>query len=535
MRKYLQGVFLVWLWPALAWGLFLPLCLMDAFADTGVAGAQPAMPNLTFTIKSFTVEGDNPFGDGRTQAILAPFTGEHDSLQGIQDAAKVLEEAFLNQGYAFHKVTVPPQRTRGGDFKLKVLAFKLERILIEGNEHFDTENILASLPGLYKGASLNSRETARSLLLANEHPSKRVAVFMQESDAPDAIDARIKVRDARPWQAFASLANTGTSGTGDGRLSLGFQHANLFNRDHALTLSYTTAPGHYAAVKQRGAFYRLPLYSSNSMLSAFWVSSDVEQGDVGTGDFVFDVGGSGVFKGVQLDYIPLPKGKYSDRLGFSLEDKLFETRIGNIGNSVRSRPIGLHYTGRWETESWQGGFQLEYFRNLVKGRHNNREMYKGASNNGRADPHWEALRFGGDFNYMMLNGWQFRTRLEGQHGLEPLIPGEGFSLGGANSVRGFEEGEESGDSGYTLNLEFYSPTFETGVQLLGFIDYGYRHIRETTFGQENNDSLASFGVGLRWRWRENFSLSLDLARVINGTQETEVGEGKVHLNALVRF
>jgi len=51
-----------------------------------------------------------------------------------------------------------------------------------------------------------------------------------------------------------------------------------------------------------------------------------------------------------------------------------------------------------------------------------------------------------------------------------LISGEQFGLGGADSVRGFEEREISGDDGIQLNLETHSPSFGPGLRPLAFAD-----------------------------------------------------------------
>ena len=48
------------------------------------------------------------------------------------------------------------------------------------------------------------------------------------------------------------------------------------------------------------------------------------------------------------------------------------------------------------------------------------------------------------------------ARLDGQWSDEPLIPGEQFGIGGARSVRGYEEREASGDSGFFVSAELIS-------------------------------------------------------------------------------
>jgi hypothetical protein len=91
-------------------------------------------------------------------------------------------------------------------------------------------------------------------------------------------------------QPFVSLTghtrdfdNTINQNTGYSRLTLGFQHANLFDRDHVLTLAYTTSPEYISSVTQFGAFYWLPFYGYNTSLNAYWTKSDINTGTVGLG------------------------------------------------------------------------------------------------------------------------------------------------------------------------------------------------------------------------------------------------------------
>jgi hemolysin activation/secretion protein len=136
---------------------------------------------------------------------------------------------------------------------------------------------------------------SRQLLLANEHTAKDVELKIIAGAGPQEVDLVLEVDDRRPWTLFAGLDNTGTEETGELRATVGAQHSNLFERDHSLTATYTTAPEHLSAVKQYGVFYRVPFYRASGVLSAFAVRSDVDSGTVAGS---FDVTGRGDFYGL---------------------------------------------------------------------------------------------------------------------------------------------------------------------------------------------------------------------------------------------
>jgi hemolysin activation/secretion protein len=506
-------------------------------SNATVFGAD--VPRVTFTVEKFVVEGENPLSEAKTRQVLTPFLGVHEGLTRIERASKALEQALHDKGYPFHRVIVPPQRATDGVIKLKILTFPLDKITVEGNKHFSNENILASIPPLRSGQTPNTLEVARSLLMANEHPAKQVAVFVRNGETPGKIDATIKARDMRPYQFFSSYANTGDRDTGHTRLSLGFQHSNLFNRDHVMTLSYTTSPGHWSDVQQYGAFYRIPLYDIGAGISMFYSHSKADQGKVA--DF-FDVSGKGDFAGISFDYALFPIGDYSHKVTIGLQDRLFENDTAfngqSIGVDVRSRPVSLRYNGGLEKASVSSGLYAEYTNNLVCGGDNDKEAYE--ATRAGADPHWDAFRFGADLDYTLPKNWQLRSRFAGQVTNEPLISGEQFGLGGARSVRGFDEREISGDNGYQFNFEVWTPPIVQNVRLLAFFDTGRRNLEDPHPGQVAGESISSIGLGLRWYWKSYLSISLDAAHVLNGINDdvndvTETGDDKVHFTVFARF
>ncbi len=492
------------------------------------------IPRVEFTVKKFIVEGENPLSEKVTQKILAPFLGKHTGILLLESAAEALEETLHDRHYSFHRVVIPPQKAKDGMIRLKVISFKLDKIVVEGNNHFTENNILASLPALCPGKTLNALSVARSLHVANEHPSKRVAAFIRDSEVPEHINARIESTDIRPQQLFSSIANTGTPATGRNRLSLGYQHSNLFDLDHIMTLSYTTSPDYMSQVQQYGIHYRLPLYRFASGLSLFYSHSKVDQGTVA--DF-FQVSGKGAFSGISFDHTLLPIDDYNHKITVGLQDRLFQNHTSfvgfPIGVDVRSRPFTLRYQGGWQKTGGSLDFHMEYARNIASGRHNDNTAY--IASRAGANRNFDLFRFGVDFDYTLPKNWRLQCRLSGQQADEPLLSGEQFGLGGIRSVRGFEERESTGESGQQMNVEIWTPPIVYDIRLLAFTDAGRRHLENALAGQKSTDSLSSCGLGVRWGWKAHIGLSLDLAYVIDGAYATKRGDGKAHFNVFYRF
>ncbi|OUR85332.1 hypothetical protein A9Q92_08275, partial [Methylophaga sp. 42_8_T64] len=251
--------------------------------------ADAATPQVEFDVSTFAIEGDNRLDAKTTDTVLADFLGHHQGLEKLLAAAKALEEAHAKQGYAFHRVQLPPQTMNKGVIRLNVIAFKLGEARITGSEYFSDEHILQSLPSLKPQARLNTHEIARELLLANRHPSREHIINIKKGQAEDTVDAEVKIKDSRPYFGFVGINNIGTEQTGRVRLTGGGQHTNLFGKDDVFTASYTTSQKYPEDVKQYGLSYSIPIYKLASQVSMFYSSSDVDSGTINS----LDISGAG--------------------------------------------------------------------------------------------------------------------------------------------------------------------------------------------------------------------------------------------------
>jgi hemolysin activation/secretion protein len=491
-------------------------------------------PISGFTVTRFVVEGDNPLSERETEVTLAPFVGELHDFKDLRAASQALQERLYERGYRSHRVIIPEQTLHDGIVKLRVIAFRVGDIQVEGNKYFSTANILSSLPALEQGKSPDTNALSRQLMLANDNPAKSLDVTFREGDQPRSIDALVAVQDYRPASVFASFNNYSSIDTPNTRLIAGLQHSNLFNLDHVLTATATRSPGHWSDVKQYGADYRIPLYRLSGDVNIYYIYSDVDSGRV-AGDF--DVSGKGRFFGAGYKQRLTRVGTYSHTAAIKIEDNLFEneTRFAGtpIGTDVRSRPISLRYDGDYRFRNGITGFYITYEHNLSGGSDNNDKAY--TANRFGASKDWDAWQFGSTLHYLIARGWYLDGRLEVQYSNDPLIPGEQFGVGGAYSVRGYHERIVAGDSGVAASVEVWTPSLWYGVHAIGFVDGGHTWINDRLPGETGSEDLYSVGAGLRWFWRRYLSLQLDVAQTLSDAGEDDAGTTRVLFNVVARY
>jgi hemolysin activation/secretion protein len=541
--------------PPLFFGLSLAaFTVAPVFAQSPKPQTEISQGDVLLTVTAFEVSANNPLSTEETASTLAPFLGPHTELSTLEAAAAALEARLRDKGFSFHRVIVPAQKPVGGVVKLELLQFPLASVGVVGNSHFSEDNIRRSLPGLLTGASPDVRAMSRELGLANTHPSKRLSIVLKESPTADALDAEIRVRDLDPSVGFVSLTGQTKDaydainrGTGYTRLTVGYQNTNLFDRDHALTLSYTTSPERLDRVKQYGAFYWLPLYGLDASLQFYYTRSDVDTGAIGLGATSFNVSGKGEFMGARASYALPKSGERSQNISLAIDDRVFASNLGIAGvalvpTNLRSRPLSLRYSTQVEA-LWGGiGADAEVAGNLSGGDGNSDAAYQAAR--AGAPRHWHSLRFGVDASYA-ISPWIVSARLRGQYTGTALIPGEQFGLGGTGSVRGLREREFTGDTGYTVSLEAKGPPLTDTLRPVIFFDHGQARLLAggalpggTTLSEE---TATSIGAGLRWNLDRRLDLSADLAYVLNGVSSAGAvtgsarGDGKLMFSAFYRF
>ena len=487
-----------------------------------------------FLVNSFLIEGDNPLDDDPGE-LLTPYLGEHSGLDGLSAATDAIGQALSEAGFTFHRAILPPQTLDKGTVIIKIVKFNLGRIEVEGNQNFSEQNILNSLPELESGQAPNNQRLSRALQIANQHNAKNARVSFRQGLEADTIDARVSVDDRNPQSLFVALDNTGNKETEDERLTIGYQHANLFDLDHTLTTSLTTSPGDTEKAAQFGVNYRIPLYDHGATLDFLLSASNVDSGEVANN---FEVSGEGtVFSAVYSRPI-LTDGSFNHDWSIGIQDKFFENNLSfagtPIGSDVKSRPLELKYRASNRMRSSLINAYVAIVANISGGSDNEDEDYALTRAGAVAD--WSVLRFGADYSYFFENQWRFSSRLDGQQSSEPLIPGEQLGVGGMSSLRGFEERSILGDKGYKIRLEGWTPPLaSTSVRLIVFVDTASVELENPQLGEDDSVAVSSVGLGLRWNWKQQLSLSVDHGSINKGVGDQRDGDSKTHFSLVYRY
>lgn len=524
-----------------AWiGAFcMAVSVPESFAQ---AGGEQSVP--VFAIKRFVLEGNTILDPTQVAKIVEPYTGPKRDFGDIQQAMEQIENAYRDRGFTMVTVLLPEQELAKGEVLLRAVEPRVTKITIDGNLHFSEENILRSLPTLKTGVIPKVSAISANLRAANENPARKVTLQFKAQENPEELHAALQIQDQKPWKVTVSGDNTGSDATGRYRTGLGFQHFNLFNRDHVASLQYTTSPDHIETVKIFSGSYRLPLYGLGDTLDIFGAYSDVDSGTSQVSGTDIKVSGKGVVSGFRYN-MNLPRsGNYEQKLIGGMDYRLYDNSAvilgADLAKDLVAHPLSLTYGGAWTTEALTIDGALGLLYNIPWGHQGEKPDFVAVRSDAAAD--YLILRYG--LNFMLRPGadWMVRIATAGQYTRDRLIPGEQFGYGGSALLRGYEEREEFWDTGFSGSLEIYTPDMAGIVNLPGgqlrlltFLDAGTGRNLRPQPGELESNSLKSAGVGLRFAIGETFSLSLDWGYALDDSSVTRRGESALHGRVQLSF
>jgi len=515
-----------------AFGLLLWLLL--GLSPMCVAAADEAgQETLRFAITRYAVEGATLLTPAEIEAAVASFIGTDKDFSDVQSALEVIEALYADRGYSAVHVLLPEQEMEAGTVRFQVIEGHYGKVTVKNNRFFSEANLLNAIPSVRSGGVPKSKQVARELRLANENPARQLNVVLKGGERDDELDASLQVSDSKFSQWTLTADNSGTVETGRSRISLAYRHANLFDADQVAQVQAQISPEHTDRSQVVGGSYRIPLYGLGHSVEFFGSYSNINAVVGGLSNFQ----GGGLMFSTRYN-VPLERrGTFDPRVSFGLDWRRFDkieltsppptTLFGEIVVT----PLSAAYATQGRLGKGDVALNTSLTVNVPvagSGKSADFAAYD-RINTAAPEPHYKVLRFGASYFLPLAADWQWRTAFSGQWSNDRLIQGEQIRLGGADGVRGFSEGSETGERGGKFNLELYAPAWNMGglgTRGLLFADAG-------RVQPETGDStgIASLGLGLRASYSGSLALRFDAGRIMNEGTDPKQQQGDWRLHA----
>ena len=455
----------------------------------------------TIVVKQFEVIGSSIFSQAELTELLKPYINRPISFAELIQAQESITQLYVDQGYITTGTFIPPQTLKDGIVKIEVVEGSVEKIEVKGLKRLPTSYITSRLK---KGTQtpLNQQQLLEALQLLQFNPLiDKISAELSAGTSPGANILTVEVTRASALAANLRLDNQRVPSVGSQRRIVELTHANLLGFGDRFNARYYNTDGSNAL---DDLSYTIPVNASNGTLGFTFrlIDSKVIEEPFDDLDLKSE------FRQYALTYRQPIIQNPNQELALGLTGDRQTSDVNLLDNLLEgeTRINALRFFQEYNQRSSQYVFALrsqfslglQGFQTTLNGEETDQEFYV-----------WR-----GQVQYVRLlsDDTSLLLRSDLQLADRPLIPIEQFSLGGANTVRGYRQDLLLSDNGFFASVELRTtiariPKWQASLQLTPFFDLG------TAWNKDSEviprQSLYSIGIGLRFEVGDTFNARLD--------------------------
>lgn len=492
-----------------------------ALRSPGTQASPPADDGTRIAVKSVRITGNEEIPERELRPFVDGLAGGEHTLAQIDAAARRITAYYRARGFAVARAYVPAQDVTDGVLTIGVIEGRVSGYSVRNQSRLDDDRVRAYLGGVRPGDVVRSDRIDRGLLLLQDTPGVGGSrATLQPGAATGTSELLVEVDPARPYTATASADNHGSRYTGEYRVSGSLSVASPSGIGDQFTVGALTSGKGLSFLRLA---YQLPVGAQGWRVGAavsatrYRLAREFE---------ALDAHGDARSTSVFATY-PFVRTQAASLGGVvSLESRRLEDEVDATATSTQRRldvaSVGL--AGSLKDEAGGGGISA-FDVTLVSGRLSIDSPAARLidSLSARTEGGFTRLAYGASRLQRLTDASMLWLSFTGQQAGKNLDSSEKFSLGGANAVRAYPQGEASGDEGLRGTLELRH-MLGTNVQGTLFYDWGKVRFNQEPFGAPaaNSRSLAGVGVGLNADFRNGLQVRGALAWRTHGGDPTSI-------------
>jgi hemolysin activation/secretion protein len=467
-----------------------------------------------FQLNSVSVTGSVAIRSDAIETVYAPYIGRTVSQTDLETIASGIGDLYRSAGFHLSRAVIPPQQVKRGHLRIQVIEGSIAEIQVEG-EGSEKYGVRETLKSLLEEQPSRLSGLERKLLVVNDIPGLRVVDTALEEIGEMTGHFRLIVR-VQTWRIYTTLGldNSGSHAVGPLQAYASTFLNSYLIRGDTLGVNLSTVPDATRDLRNGRLSYSAPIGTDGFRLGAsgsyneVWPSDDRRLIDTRTINQTYELRGS--FSPIQTRQHTLT---FTGAFGFTDEVEKDSTGI-DYNDHIRVARIAADYRIQ---DPWNGSNYLTVgLRHGVDAMGATQADDPLGSRTG-ASPHFSVLEFSYTRYQKLSDAFSIKAALSGQLASEPLFSSQAFYLGGA----AFGPGYYSGDNGIAglLELRFdqvIQNRWVKGYQLYGFVDGGQVWNRN-----EDKQSLASVGAGLRVNFSDDWYAGIAYAVPVSASSKTE--------------
>jgi hemolysin activation/secretion protein len=469
-----------------------------------------------FTVKQFQVIGSTVFSPEKLNQLLTDFLNKPITFAQLLEARSKITELYIQEGYITSGAYIPEQALTGGIVRIQVIEGGLEDIQITGTRRLNP-NYIRSRIALGASTPLNQKRLLESLQLLQLNPLiQNLSAELSAGSRTDANLLAITVTEADSFNIQTILDNDRSPSVGSFRRQLQINEANLLGFGDSISLGYSNTDGSNTI----DTSYTLPLNPRNGTLSFSYgnTSANVIERpfnilDIESASQSYEL----TFRQPLLQTLNqefalgiTASRRESDISSSLLEEYKVPLSVLSPGadEDGRTRVSALRFFQEWTSRNSQEVIAARSQFSLGIG------GFNATINETAPDSRFFAWRGQAQWVRLLAPDTLLLIRGDVQLGSTTLLASEQFGLGGINSVRGYRQDLLLTDNGALASVELRLPIVRVSpwdgvLQVTPFVDVGSAWNNSSSGNENNINTLASVGLGLRWLQGNNFTAAVE--------------------------
>jgi hemolysin activation/secretion protein len=437
-----------------------------------------------FYIKKIKIEGVTLLGEDERSKILKNYTNHCDTLQDIKNLINKFNSFYIDKGYITSKVYLKPQNLSKGVLRLFALEGKIESI--KPDKLYIKDVFLGQ-----SGDVLDLRKIEDAIELINRLPSNHATLDIKPSKKVGYSSIIIKNKTTKRVSGSFEVNNFGAKKTGrlQGSLALNLDNLLGINDQLGIVLNGTDKEFSDENSKGNSLSFSFPL---GRILNDFSYSKTSYQQLEPASITNYKLNGDTKTFRYNLSYKLYHNQTNSIKVGTSIshsknrnfiESTLIQTSSYSLSN------VGFNVNFLHNTNSFYAYVLFDYEKGT---------KWFGTNNPTELNPRFALYSVDLSLrkNFSFFN---YSLQAHYQHTKDKLFSNFRISIGGAYSVRGYEDEGLSGNNGYYFRNEFSKPLQSKLFGLLHqsyFIALDGGHIKKQS--DSNGGDLLAYAIGGRF-------------------------------------
>lgn len=489
-------------------------------SNEGNVPPPPARPAVTVDVKSINIIGNTLFETATLHALVADAEGKSLTLDQLDEMAARIGQYYHRRGQTFARAVVPAQVIQSGVVRFLVIEARYGKVGVNNQTRVNDLLLQATVAPLKNGQPVDQALLDKSLLLLSDIPGVVVQATLRPGDGMGTSDLSIDTTPGPAVSGSLVVDDYGNTYTGRARLGGTVYVNNPLKHGDVLSLSgLNSGKGlNYGRVgyesllngqgTRAGVAYSLLDYRIGGSLEILGAHGSAETGSLWGKHPLVRSQTVNVYGQLQYDTVQLRE----------------RVDVAGIKTDRHLDSWTSSLTGDWRDTLLSGGintWSLGWTRGRVVFDAAEAQLDDAAS--ARTQGWFSKANLG--FSRLQRLGQNSTLHFSwaGQWANTNLDSSQKMSVGGPYSVRAYDVGALSGDTGYRTSVELrYDLGQVVGgkLQAVAFWDGAYLKVNQRPWvAGANSATLSGAGVGLDWTGFNQWRARAYLASPLGSTPE----------------